>query len=112
MKIKSVDAVAPFRACFSSSTISATATGPSVPIIELVLRGNDVSWKIYGANSMFAVNKNVICLAFVDGGSSPRTSTIVGAYQLEDNLLEFDLVSSQLRFGSSLLVQNKTCSRL
>ncbi|CAI9786945.1 unnamed protein product [Fraxinus pennsylvanica] len=114
MKIKSVDAVAPFRACFSSSTVSTTTTttGPSVPTIELVLPGNDVSWKIYGANSMFAVNKNVICLAFVDGGSSPRTSIVIGAYQLEDNLLEFDLVSSQLRFSSSLLVQNKTCSRL
>ncbi|CAA2994696.1 basic 7S globulin-like [Olea europaea subsp. europaea] len=118
MKIKSVDAVAPFRACFSSSTISKTSTGPSVPIIELVLPGNDVSWKIYGANSMFQVNKNVICLAFVDGGSSrrtsifPSTSIVIGTYQLEDNLLEFDLVSSQLRFSSSLLVQNKTCSRL
>ncbi|KAL2458615.1 Eukaryotic aspartyl protease family protein [Forsythia ovata] len=118
MKIKSVEAVAPFRACFSSSTISTTATGPSVPIIELVLPGNDVSWKIYGANSMFPVSKNVMCLAFVDGGSSrrssifPSTSIIIGAYQLEDNLLEFDLVSSQLHFSSSLLVQNKACSRL
>ncbi|KAL2458616.1 Eukaryotic aspartyl protease family protein [Forsythia ovata] len=112
MKIKSVDAVAPFRACFSSSTISTASTGPSVPTIELVLPGNDVSWKIYGANSMFPVNKNVMCLAFVDGGSSPRTSIVIGAYQLEDNLLEFDLVSSQLLFSSSLLLQNKTCSRL
>ncbi|KAL2469952.1 Eukaryotic aspartyl protease family protein [Abeliophyllum distichum] len=118
MKIKSVEAVAPFRACFSSSTISTTNTGPSVPIIELVLPGNDVSWKIYGANSMFPVSKNVMCLAFVDGGSSrrssifPSTSIIIGAYQLENNLLEFDLVSSQLHFSSSLLVQNKTCSRL
>ncbi|KAL2469951.1 Eukaryotic aspartyl protease family protein [Abeliophyllum distichum] len=112
MKIKSVDAVAPFRACFSSSTISTSATGPSVPTIELVVPGNDVSWKIYGANSMFPINKNVMCLAFVDGGSSPRTSIVIGAYQLEDNLLEFDLVSSQLRFSSSLLLQNKTCSRL
>ncbi|CAI9786944.1 unnamed protein product [Fraxinus pennsylvanica] len=118
MKIKSISAVAPFRACFRSSTISITATGPSVPTIELVLPGNDVSWKIYGANSMFPVNKNVMCLAFVDGGSSPRTSIfpstsiIIGTYQLEDNLLEFDLVLSQFRFSSSLLVQNKTCSRL
>ncbi|CAI9776302.1 unnamed protein product [Fraxinus pennsylvanica] len=112
MKIKSVNAVAPFRACFSSATISAMSTGPSVPIIELVLPGNDVSWKINGANSTFAVNKNVLCLAFVDGGSNPRTSIVIGAHQMEDNLLEFDLNSSQLRFSSSLLVQNKTCSLL
>ncbi|CAA2962641.1 basic 7S globulin-like, partial [Olea europaea subsp. europaea] len=96
MKIKSVNAVAPFRACFSSSTISTTATGPFVPTIELVFPWNDVSWKIYGANSMFTVNKNVMCLAFVNGGSSRRTSIfpsisiIIGTYQLEDNLLEFD----------------------
>ncbi|VFQ87194.1 unnamed protein product [Cuscuta campestris] len=96
-----------FRACFDSATV-----GPSVPVIELVLPGNGVSWKIHGANSMYAVSKSVMCLAFVDGGSKPRTSVVIGAYQLEDNLVEFDLVSSQLRFSSSLLLQNKSCSRL
>ncbi|KAG8370153.1 hypothetical protein BUALT_Bualt14G0087700 [Buddleja alternifolia] len=112
MKIKSVAAVAPFRACFSSSSISRTPSGPSVPAIDLVLPGNDVYWRISGANSMAEIDRNTMCLAFVDGGSRPRTSIMIGAHQLEENFLEFNLVSSQLRFSSSLLVQNKRCSDL
>ncbi|CAH9082777.1 unnamed protein product [Cuscuta europaea] len=112
-------AVPPFSACFDSATIPATATGPSVPTIELVLPGDGISWKMYGANSMFAVNEKVTCLAFVDGGGSesrnnnfPSASIVIGTHQLEDNLLEFDLDSSTFRFSSSLLSHNKTCSLL
>ncbi|KAL2229863.1 basic 7S globulin-like [Sesamum indicum] len=112
MKIKSVAAVEPFRACFSSDSISKTPAGPSVPTIDLVLPGNDLYWRIHGANSMVEVNQRTTCLAFVDGGSNPRTSVVIGAHQLEENFLEFDLVSSQLKFSSSLLVQNQSCSRL
>ncbi|KAL0457267.1 UNVERIFIED_CONTAM: putative aspartic proteinase GIP2 [Sesamum latifolium] len=112
MKIKSVAAVEPFRACFSSDSISRTPAGPSVPTIDLVLPGNDIYWRIHGANSMVEVNQRTTCLAFVDGGSKPRTSIVIGAHQLEENFLEFDLVSSQLKFSSSLLVQNLSCSRL
>lgn len=107
LKIKSVAAVAPFRACFSSETISRSA-----PDIDLVLPGKDVYWRIKGANSLVEIDRKTTCLAFVDGGSDPRTSIVIGGHQLEDNLLEFDLVSSQLRFSSSLLVQAKTCSSL
>ncbi|KAK4425721.1 putative aspartic proteinase GIP2 [Sesamum alatum] len=104
MKIKSVAAVEPFRACFSSDSISRTPAGPSVPTIDLVLPGNDIYWRIDGANSMVEVDERRMCLAFVDGGSNPRTSVVIGAHQLEENFLEFDLVSSQLKFSSSLLV--------
>ncbi|KAL0388656.1 UNVERIFIED_CONTAM: putative aspartic proteinase GIP2 [Sesamum radiatum] len=112
MKIRSVAAVEPFRACFSSDSISRTPAGPSVPTVDLVLPGNDIYWRISGANAVVEVNQRTTCLAFVDGGSSPRTSVVIGAHQLEDNFLEFDLVSSQLKFSSSLLVQNQSCSRL
>ncbi|KAK4425723.1 putative aspartic proteinase GIP2 [Sesamum alatum] len=112
MKIKSVAAVEPFRACFSSDSISRTPAGPSVPTIDLILPGNDIYWRISGANSMVEVDERRMCLAFVDGGSNPRTSVVIGAHQLEENFLEFDLVSSQLKFSSSLLVQNQSCSRL
>ncbi|KAL0414594.1 UNVERIFIED_CONTAM: putative aspartic proteinase GIP2 [Sesamum radiatum] len=112
MKIRSVAAVEPFRACFSSDSIARTPAGPSVPTIDLVLPGNDVYWRINGANSVVEVNQRTTCLAFVDGGSNPRTSIVIGAHQLEENFLEFDLVSSQLKFSSSLLVQNQSCSRL
>ncbi|KAI3469518.1 hypothetical protein Pfo_026181 [Paulownia fortunei] len=93
-------------------SIAATPSGPSVPDIDLVLPGNDVYWRIKGANSMVEIDQKTTCLGFVDGGSNPRTSIVIGAHQLEENLLEFDLVSSQLRFSSSLLIQNKSCSRL
>ncbi|KAK6117236.1 hypothetical protein DH2020_049001 [Rehmannia glutinosa] len=112
MKIRSVAAVEPFRACYSSDSISKTRAGPDVPTIDLVLPGNDIYWRISGANSMVEIDRKTMCLAFVDAGSRPRTSIVIGAHQLEENLLEFDLVSSQLKFSSSLLVQNKSCSRI
>ncbi|KAI3469519.1 hypothetical protein Pfo_026182 [Paulownia fortunei] len=112
MKIRSVAAVPPFRACYSSDSISKTQAGPDVPTIDLVLPGNDIYWRINGANSMVEIDQKTMCLAFVDAGSRPRTSIVIGAHQLEENFLEFDLVSSQLKFSSSLLVQNKSCSRL
>ncbi|KHN03052.1 hypothetical protein glysoja_009918 [Glycine soja] len=40
---------------------------PNVSTIDLVLKGG-FQWRIYGANSMVKVAKNVLCLAFVDGG--------------------------------------------
>ncbi|CAL0330699.1 unnamed protein product [Lupinus luteus] len=113
-KIKRVEAVAPFGACFDSRSISNSISGPDVPTIDLLLKGG-VKWTIYGANSMVKVDKkNVLCLAFVDGGLEPTTplatSIIIGGHQLEDNLLEFDLLSLKFGFTSSLLLRNSTCS--
>ncbi|XP_057433209.1 probable aspartic proteinase GIP2 [Lotus japonicus] len=108
-KIKKVEAVAPFGACFDLSTIGKTITGLDVPTIDLVLQG-DVEWTIYGGNSMVLVNEKVACLGFVDGGKTARTAVVIGGHQLEDNLVEFDLGSSKLGFSSSLLLQNATCS--
>ncbi|GER44735.1 eukaryotic aspartyl protease family protein [Striga asiatica] len=102
--IKSVAGVGSFRACFSTRTVRA------VPDIDLVLPGRDVYWRISGENSMVEVDGRTTCLAFVDGGPSPRTSVVIGARQLGDNYLEFDLVNSRLSFSSSLLAHNKSCS--
>ena len=57
------------------------------------------------------------CLAIVDGGTEPRmsfvkASIVIGGYQLEENLLAFDVASSKLSFSSSLLLHNVTCSHL
>ncbi|KAG4908380.1 hypothetical protein AAZX31_20G196300 [Glycine max] len=104
--------VAPFGTCFATKDIGSTRMGPAVPGIDLVLQ-NDVVWTIIGANSMVYVN-DVICLGFVDagsspsvaqvgfvaGGSHPRTSITIGAHQLENNLLQFDLATSRLGFRS------------
>ncbi|WJX95992.1 hypothetical protein P8452_77249 [Trifolium repens] len=112
-KIKRVKAVAPFEACFDSRTISNSVTGPNVPTIDLVLKGG-VQWRIYGANSMVKINQNVLCLGFVeislDEIGPLETSIVIGSHQLEDNLLEFDLVSSKLGFSSSLLLNKASCS--
>lgn len=112
MGIRSAAAVAPFRACFSSASIARTAAGPEVPEIDLVLAGKDVTWRMRGSNLMVEIDRKTTCLGFVDGGSDPRTAVVIGAHQLEENLLEFDLVSSQLSFSESLLFLNTSCSRI
>ncbi|KAJ0093338.1 hypothetical protein Patl1_25444 [Pistacia atlantica] len=105
-----VTPVAHFGACFSSKGIGSTRVGPAVPQIDLVLQSKSVIWSIYGANSMVQVSKDVVCLGFVDGGVSPRTSIVIGGHQLEDNLLQFDIATSRLGFSSSLLFRQTTCS--
>ncbi|KAL3813269.1 hypothetical protein ACJIZ3_014537 [Penstemon smallii] len=113
--IKRVASVAPFGACFNAKTIASGKTvGPRVPIIDLVMNGKNVFWRFYGSNSMVRVSKNVICLAFVEGSpnlTGPTTSIVVGGYQMENYLLEFDLTSSKLRFSPSLLLNGTSCSQ-
>ncbi|OMP00238.1 Peptidase A1 [Corchorus capsularis] len=109
LKAKQVKSVAPFGACFSSKTITNSKTGPAVPVIDIVLHRSRVVWRIYGHNSMVKVKKNVKCLGFVDGGSKPTTSIVIGGHQLEDNLVVFDLASSKLGLSSSLLLKNTSC---
>ncbi|XP_023737069.1 probable aspartic proteinase GIP2 [Lactuca sativa] len=109
-KIKRVQSVAPFGACFDSKTVPKTITGPAVPNIDLVLEGSSVRMRLYGANSMVEAKKNVICLAFIDGGGQPTTSIVLGGHQLENYVLEFDLTASTLGLSSSLLLQNTSCS--
>ncbi|KAI6683761.1 hypothetical protein NL676_029674 [Syzygium grande] len=87
-----------------------TRVGPAVPIIDLVMHSSSVYWRIFGANSMVQVKEDVICLGFVDGGSNPRTSIVIGGYQLEDNLVQIDLEKERLGFSSSLLFKQTTCS--
>nr|POE53145.1 basic 7s globulin 2 [Quercus suber] len=52
----------------------------------------------------------VTCLGFVDGGSHPKASIVIGAYQLEDNLLQFDLAKSGLGLSSSLKSRRNNCA--
>ncbi|KAK1351736.1 Basic 7S globulin [Heracleum sosnowskyi] len=109
-KMKRVASVAPFGACFKASTVPKSQTGPVVPYIDIGLAGKQ-HWRFYGANSMVSVKKDVLCLAFVDGGSKPTTSVVIGGHQMEDYLIEFDLVSSKLGISTSLLFRNTTCTQ-
>ncbi|MQM22303.1 hypothetical protein Taro_055353 [Colocasia esculenta] len=108
--LRRVAPVKPFGFCFDSKGIGSTRVGPAVPQIDLVMQSQQVYWRIFGANSVVQVKEGVLCLAFVDGGVSPRTSIVIGGYQLENNLLEFDLAASKLGFSSSLLFGQTTCA--
>ncbi|GJV25709.1 aspartic peptidase [Tanacetum coccineum] len=109
--VQKVPNVAPFGACFSSKNIGSTRLGPAVPSIDVVLQSKNV-WRINGANSMVKVNKDVLCLGFVEARTdfTPTISVIIGGHQIEDNLLQFDLVKSRLGFSSSLLGRSTTCA--
>ncbi|KAG9135154.1 hypothetical protein Leryth_026321 [Lithospermum erythrorhizon] len=110
-----VNAVAPFSICYNSKNFLSTRLGLNVPLIELVLQSSSVSWQIYGANSMVDVGNGVVCLGILDGSlvnpntNIVRTSVVIGAHQIEDNLLQFDLAASRLGFSSLLYGQRTTC---
>ncbi|GLJ52735.1 hypothetical protein SUGI_1122980 [Cryptomeria japonica] len=101
--------VAPFNTCFNTAGVAPTRVGPAVPTIDFVLQ-NNVTWRIFGANSMVQVSNKVMCLGFVDGGEDPVTTIVIGTRQMEDNFLHFNLATSSLGFTSSLLFQQTTCS--
>lgn len=109
MNVSKVAPVAPFSECFSTEFLGYTPVGPGVPDVKLVLE-NNVYWEIQGANLVAQISHGVVCLAFVDGGLNSRTSIVIGAHQLEDNLLVFDVAASKLRFTSTLLSQGIQCS--
>ncbi|PKU69338.1 gamma conglutin 1-like [Dendrobium catenatum] len=105
-----VAAVSPFKLCYDAKGLGSTRVGPGVPAVDLVLQSEAVFWSIFGANSMVEARDGVLCFAFVDGGRTPRTSIVIGGFQLEDNLVEFDLDYSRVGFSASLLFRRTTCS--
>ncbi|XAR52572.1 hypothetical protein NMG60_11020715 [Bertholletia excelsa] len=51
-------------------------------------------------------------LAFVDGRAYARGSIVIGAHQLEEYLVQFDLARSRVGFSSMLLSKSTSCSNL
>lgn len=100
----------PFELCFTSGSVRRTPTGPSVPEIDFVLQSEMVRWRVGGRNSMVLVNDEVLCLGAVNGGPEQRHGVVLGGYQLEDVLLEFDLGASMVGFSRSLLLSQRSCS--
>ncbi|MCD9559310.1 hypothetical protein HAX54_017186 [Datura stramonium] len=100
-----------FGACFSSKNIRLTKVGPDVPVIDFVLHKRSAIWRIYGANSMVHVRKDVMCLAFVGRDQTWEPSIVIGGNQLEENLLVFDLPRKKIGFSSSLKFQQTSCSK-
>ncbi|XP_049406158.1 probable aspartic proteinase GIP2 [Solanum stenotomum] len=100
-----------FGACFSSKNIKITNVGPDVPVIDFVFHKKSAFWRIYGANSVVQVSKDVMCLAFVGVDQTWKPSIVIGGYQLEENLLVFDLPHKKIGFSSSLKLQQTSCSK-
>ncbi|CAG7890562.1 unnamed protein product [Brassica rapa] len=110
-KAKKRKAVYPFTDCFSYKSFGEKSLlGKETPVISLML-GEGAKWDIYGPNSLVKVNKNVVCLAFQEADEFESLFPIeIGGYQMEDNLVEFDLEASKFSFTSSLLRHNTSCS--
>nr|NP_001274881.1 xyloglucan-specific endoglucanase inhibitor 8 [Solanum tuberosum]ADU58604.1 xyloglucan-specific endoglucanase inhibitor 8 [Solanum tuberosum] len=100
-----------FGVCFSSKNIRHTNIGPDVPVIDFVLHKPSAFWRIYGVNSVVQVKKDVMCLAFVGRDQTWEPSIVIGGYQLEENLLVFDLPRKKIGFSSSLKLQQTSCSK-
>lgn len=99
-----------FGLCFSSKNVRNTNVGPDVPVIDIVFHKKSAFWRIYGSNSVVQVNKDAICLAFEGQDQTRAPSIDIGGYQLEENLLIFDLVEEKIGFSSSLKLQQTSCS--
>ncbi|VFQ79828.1 unnamed protein product [Cuscuta campestris] len=94
-----VDPVAPFGVCFKD------VAGWDAPRVDLVLQSEMMKWRMNGVVKM---GGGVVCLGFLDGGSDQIAPIVIGGYQLEDNLLEFNLGTSMLGFTS--LMPETNCS--
>ncbi|RZC51440.1 hypothetical protein C5167_019865 [Papaver somniferum] len=104
MGISLVAPVAPFTACFNLSTIVNQPDGLVVPTIVLTLP-NKVNWQMIGpGTSLKYVKRSVLCLAFVDGGSKPKTSIVIGGHQMQFSIIEFDIAGSRLGFSPPIQV--------
>ncbi|KAI3967429.1 hypothetical protein MKX01_012239 [Papaver californicum] len=104
MGISMVAPIAPFSACFNVSTIENRPDGLVVPTIVLSLP-NKVNWQMIGTGtSLEYVKRNVLCLAFVDGGSKPKTSIVIGGHQMQYSIIEFDIARSRLGFSPPIQV--------
>ncbi|XP_026459095.1 basic 7S globulin-like [Papaver somniferum] len=103
--ISTVAPVAPFGACFNASTIESRPDGVVVPYISLRM-ANNVNWAFArsGSNPFEFVKDNVYCLPYVDGGLKPKTSIVIGGYQMRLSILEFDISRSRVGYSPPIQV--------
>ncbi|WMV14853.1 hypothetical protein MTR67_008238, partial [Solanum verrucosum] len=71
----------------------------------------NVHWTITGANSLVKVNEDVVCLAIVERRTRDwGEAIIIGTYQMQDNLVEFDISRRRIGFSNLLLFHQTMCS--
>lgn len=85
-----------------------STTNFQVPRIDLEL-ADGMIWKVFPANSMKKVSDDVACLAFLNGGDAAAQAVVIGMYQMENTLLEFDVGRSAFGFSCSLGLVNASC---
>ncbi|CAI0466324.1 unnamed protein product [Linum tenue] len=113
-RVKKAAAVAPLRNCYEKGDLPMSLSGLSVPEIALVFENADVKWDIFGVNSVVEVSEEVFCLGFVDGGpmtaKGATVAAVIGAYQMQGVLVQFDLGSGTMGFTNTLLAESVECS--
>lgn len=62
-----------------------------------------VWWRLSGDNLMVEAQPGIMCLGLLDGGLNPTAPIVIGARQLEDHLLVFDLANSHFGFSSTTI---------
>ncbi|RZC48357.1 hypothetical protein C5167_041320 [Papaver somniferum] len=93
--ITMVSPVAPFTTCFNSSAVPPVTMflNNKPPRVAFIFPKS--VWNI-SLFDLVRVNDGVDCVGFVDGGSKPKTSIVIGARQI--GFLEFDISRSRLGF--------------
>ncbi|XP_020150245.1 chitinase CLP-like [Aegilops tauschii subsp. strangulata] len=99
---RAVKPVAPFELCYDTRSLANTRTGYWVPDISLALEGG-MNYSMNGLLSMVNVPGGAACLAFaemkgVKAGDGSAPAVIIGGFQMENVLLEFDMEKKRLGF--------------
>ena len=95
------DPVAPFDTCYAANSFfdryGSQHPLPVGPVLSLDLAG-DASWTVSAPKYFVRPSSapGVACFGFVDAG--PNKPNVLGTFQQEDSLLEFDVTRSTLAF--------------
>ncbi|GJN16792.1 hypothetical protein PR202_gb03813 [Eleusine coracana subsp. coracana] len=90
-----------FELCYRSNMLMGNTH--AVPSVVLMLDGGK-NWTMGGSNSMVDVGNKTACLAMVEmkgvkAGDANAPAMLIGGFQMENNLVQFDLEKKQLGFA-------------
>uniref|UniRef100_N1QUW7 Basic 7S globulin 2 n=1 Tax=Aegilops tauschii TaxID=37682 RepID=N1QUW7_AEGTA len=94
--------VPPFELCYDTQSLANTRIGYLVPGVTLTL-GGGTNWTMNGLSSMVDLRPGTACLAFarmegVKAGDRSAPAVLVGGFQMENTVLEFDVAKKRLGF--------------
>ncbi|KAI3911069.1 hypothetical protein MKW98_015726 [Papaver atlanticum] len=95
LNITAVAPVAPFTSCYNSSTMSRVLSwlNNMPPSVAFIFPKSAMNISLF---DLVRSKDGVDCVGFIDGGSKPMTSIVIGARQA--GFLEFDISRSRLGF--------------